>query len=148
MARGRPRLPDDELKNPRKQKKSTVDGPILTDKKPSFRVMKRYGPIMNRCIDIILAAPARTDNKVVASRIEIVHKKPWRKLEGWPIGRRVRQDDNVEVISYNVDKVLLWGYQYGITDKSPRMLYALRSRHLAGVETMMKNLLELREFGM
>lgn len=144
----RPHKAEEDLLHPRKLRKSTVDGPILTDKPPSVRMCLKWKPVLRRCEAMIWSQPCRADNIAKKTMVEITQKKHWRRPEGFPIGRIVAEENGSITRKYNAEKVLLWGYQYGLCERNPRIIYALRKKHLANTERFINEVLDLSDLGL
>lgn len=121
----RPRLPDNQLKHPRRIRKSTSSSQRLDVKPPTKAQQKRWKPILDAAIMSVIGNPERNDNLQRKNKMDIFFVKG-SKPNDFPVGRLVESNDKGDLIRYNSELVLLYLYERFYTDYTPNMLYRSR----------------------
>lgn len=127
---GRPCKPIEELKNPRRIRKSPVTATILDVPNPTKAQLAMWAPIVEEAMIAVLSNEDRNDNlaKKVKMRMKIPLK--WKYPEGFPRGRIVEKTDTHKVVEINAELILVWLYEHKLAKYSPTMLYKERQGFL------------------
>ena len=120
----RHKKPDNELKHPRRIRRSTSvaerKGGV---KKPSKRILKLWKPLVELCMQQVIMQDKR-DNIAKKDRVAIKWSEKMEKPHSFPSsGGKVNKEG---VPTYAADLVLIWLYENWLCDVTPAMLYAKR----------------------
>lgn len=136
---GRPKLPLDQLKNPRRIRKSSSTSTRLDVKPPTKAQRKCWQPILQLAIEAVLGNPERNNNLTKKNKMDIFFVKG-SKPRDFPVGRLMESTDKGDLIRYNSELVLIYLYERFYTDWTPAKLYKSRSG-CVGVLSKAENML-------
>lgn len=139
MARPLKKLED--LKNPRRFRRSPVNGAVLDVPKPSKATIKKWQPLIEAAISACLSNEDRADNIGKRVQLRMTFPGDWKEPTGWPPCRVIERSSERIVLQVNAELILLWAYQYRLADRSPAMLYKARMRYLGNLTRIENSLL-------
>lgn len=134
MATGRPRIPDELLKNPRKEQKRKSNH-VSTQQdipEPSTKELALWAPLARLCWERVISNPS---SHVAAKKNMII--VAWRNKcdipDDFPRGRNVENKlDNKLHKKYNAEAVLMWLWERHLTKYSVSELYRMRTEAWMG----------------
>lgn len=128
----RPLKPESELLHPRRTRKSVTRSMLTEAPKPaSLSIRRKWKHIVDLCTELVLSTPPKGDNNFAPRYVTIRWPPKYKPPAGFPIGRAAEGNAKTgNTKTYRAESVLLWLYDNGIADESPRMLYAKRARYL------------------
>ena len=126
--RGRPSLPDSELKHPRQKRlrQNLLSGAVLDIPPPSKEEMAKWAPIVDLCVKAVLSQPSRTDNRAKKNKVRLKMLANWVQPDEFPSGRIVHKEIDRVVREYVAEALLLWLYKNKYTQYNASLLYSMR----------------------
>lgn len=135
----RHRLPDDQLKNPRKIRKSPMKGVQLDVPEPSKKELKRWKPLLDLCTVAVLTND-RVDNIAKKNKIRISYPNKEAIPKDFPRGFPKGNSSDTITLEYNAELVLRWLWERKLAPYNANMLYKQRMGILMGLTNLQKEL--------
>lgn len=138
----RPKLRDDQLKNPRISRKSPTTGIQLDIPPPSAKEKRKWQWLVVACVRAVLATN-RVDN--IAPKVRVaVYFSDFKKQQPsfFPKGRFVKREGKSAVVEYASDMLLLVLWEHKLADYNPHMLHTAKKGLLSEYEKIVDNVLE------
>jgi hypothetical protein len=126
----RPKLPDDQLKHPRKHRKSSSHREQRDIKEPSKKEKKKWQFLVEAARDVVLMNEERTGNQGMRGMLQVFLPNDFKPPAFWPLFRLVEKTPEGRLMQLNAELVLLALYEYKLSDYTPAMLYAQRRKFL------------------
>lgn len=120
----RPRLPDDQLLHPRRERSSVVSSVATHIPRRTAKEIKHMRLLVSACIAAV-STNDRIDNiapktKIILSFKDYLKERP----KDFPVGRLVEREGKSVKIQYNAEAVLLWLHDKGYTQYTAHDVYA------------------------
>jgi len=140
----RPLKPLEELKHPRKLRKSTTVGERLPNiKPPTKKELAKWEPIVGMCT-IAIATNKPLHLQPIKNKVRL---KFWKSApKGFPKSRIVEEEDGFIVCEYNAEILLLWLYERHLAPYSPNDIYRMRHAYLVSLSNSVNNYVAIPDF--
>lgn len=127
----------EDLKNPRRIRKSPTTGQQLDIPQPSKREKAKWASLVAACMSAVLATD-RIDNISKKERV-VVHFSDYKRdrPKWFPAGIAIKREGKSVTMSYASDMLLLVLWQHKLADYNPSMLHAAKRGLLTQYEDML-----------
>lgn len=122
----RPLSKPEDLKNPRRVRKSQTVAQQLPIKEPSKAEKKRWATLVSLCVAACLATD-REDNIMPKEKVRVAFTDYSKRPAWFPTGRFVEKSGKSAIVDYSCDLLLRTLYEQRLADYSPHDLYRAKS---------------------